>query len=166
MCYYMQPPPLKTSHLSKFQLETLFYIFYAMPRDVLQVRLARAPRRTRASNALFVASSSDNPLPSRAIAAFQAYVQELYAREWQYHRELKLWFRRATAADLAGAPGVAPGQSAYVFFDITAWECRLFTNHARAATLAAGLVSEEDVRVQSFGHAAPPQTGAPPPKQS
>mmetsp|Transcript_18667 Transcript_18667/g.61059 ORF Transcript_18667/g.61059 Transcript_18667/m.61059 type:complete len:101 (+) Transcript_18667:1516-1818(+) len=34
MCYYMQPPPLKTSHLSKFQLETLFYIFYAMPRDV------------------------------------------------------------------------------------------------------------------------------------
>ena len=41
MCYYMQPPPLKTSHLSKFQLETLFYIFYAMPRDVLQVRLAR-----------------------------------------------------------------------------------------------------------------------------
>lgn len=34
LCYYMQPPPLKTSHLSKFQLETLFYIFYAMPKDV------------------------------------------------------------------------------------------------------------------------------------
>ena len=68
--------------------------------------------------------------------------------------------------ELVCPTGVAPGQSAYVFFDITAWECRLFTNHARAATLAAGLVSEEDVRVQSFGHAAPPQTGAPPPKQS
>jgi CCR4-NOT transcription complex subunit 2 len=25
----MQPPALKTGHLSKFQLETLFYIFYA-----------------------------------------------------------------------------------------------------------------------------------------
>mmetsp|Transcript_2099 Transcript_2099/g.6351 ORF Transcript_2099/g.6351 Transcript_2099/m.6351 type:complete len:165 (+) Transcript_2099:1144-1638(+) len=36
MCYYMQPPPLKTSHLSKFQLETLFYIFYAMPKDAHQ----------------------------------------------------------------------------------------------------------------------------------
>merc|ERR1719163_278076 len=91
-------------------------------------------------------------MPRDVLQAYAA--QELYSREWQYHRELKLWFRRATAADLAGAPGVAPGQSAYVFFDITAWECRLFTNHARAATLAAGLVSEEDVRVQSFGHAA------------
>ena len=36
-CYYMQPPALKTSHLSKFTLETLFYIFYCMPRDTLQV---------------------------------------------------------------------------------------------------------------------------------
>jgi CCR4-NOT transcription complex subunit 2 len=36
-CYYMQPPALKTSHLSKFQLETLFYIFYNMPKDTLQV---------------------------------------------------------------------------------------------------------------------------------
>ena len=71
-----------------------------------------------------------------------------------------------SAATRAFARVRAPGQSAYVFFDITAWECRLFTNHARAATLAAGLVSEDDVRVQSFGHAAPPQTGAPPPKQS
>jgi len=41
LCYYMQPPPLKTSHLSKFQLETLFYIFYAMPRDVLQAYAAQ-----------------------------------------------------------------------------------------------------------------------------
>mmetsp|Transcript_31040 Transcript_31040/g.96037 ORF Transcript_31040/g.96037 Transcript_31040/m.96037 type:complete len:106 (+) Transcript_31040:1356-1673(+) len=41
MCYYMQPPPLKTSHLSKFQLETLFYIFYAMPKDVLQAYSAQ-----------------------------------------------------------------------------------------------------------------------------
>mmetsp|Transcript_18123 Transcript_18123/g.53956 ORF Transcript_18123/g.53956 Transcript_18123/m.53956 type:complete len:136 (-) Transcript_18123:732-1139(-) len=38
LCYYMQPPPLKTSHLSKFQLETLFYIFYAMPKDVSNLR--------------------------------------------------------------------------------------------------------------------------------
>eukprot|EP01083_Nonionella_stella_P072397 195234_1 len=36
-CYYIQPPALKTSHLSKFQVETLFYIFYNMPRDTLQV---------------------------------------------------------------------------------------------------------------------------------
>ena len=35
-CYYTQPPQLKTSHLGKFALETLFYIFHQMPADVLQ----------------------------------------------------------------------------------------------------------------------------------
>merc|ERR1719183_233639 len=35
-CYNMQPPALKTGHLSEFALETLFYIFYAMPQDSLQ----------------------------------------------------------------------------------------------------------------------------------
>lgn len=36
MCYYMQPPTLKTGHIQKFQLETLFYIFYMLPKDTLQ----------------------------------------------------------------------------------------------------------------------------------
>lgn len=36
-CYFLQPPPLKPQHLKNFQLETLFYIFYAMPQDLLQV---------------------------------------------------------------------------------------------------------------------------------
>merc|ERR1719193_2938008 len=40
-CYYVQPPALKTSHLAKFTLETLFYIFYNMPRDTLQVYAAK-----------------------------------------------------------------------------------------------------------------------------
>lgn len=39
-CYYMQPPALKNSHFTKFQLETLFYVFYNMPRDILQVLAA------------------------------------------------------------------------------------------------------------------------------
>lgn len=32
----MHPPSLKSEHLSKFQLETLFYMFYSMPKDILQ----------------------------------------------------------------------------------------------------------------------------------
>jgi CCR4-NOT transcription complex subunit 2 len=40
-CYYMKPPALKTSHLTKFTLETLFYIFYTMPKDALQVYAAK-----------------------------------------------------------------------------------------------------------------------------
>ena len=35
-CYLMHPPSLKAEHLSKFQIETLFYMFYAMPKDMLQ----------------------------------------------------------------------------------------------------------------------------------
>lgn len=36
-CYYMQPPQLKNSHFAKFTAETLFYVFYNMPKDVLQM---------------------------------------------------------------------------------------------------------------------------------
>ena len=40
-CYLMHPPTLKGEHLGKFQLETLFYMFYAMPRDMLQAYAAQ-----------------------------------------------------------------------------------------------------------------------------
>jgi CCR4-NOT transcription complex subunit 2 len=109
MCYYMQPPPLKTSHLSKFQLETLFYIFYAMPKDVLQ--------------------------------AYSA--QELYNREWQYHQDLKLWFKRGSAAD-----GLSASNNQYIFFDINSWECRLFSSLPAGSNISAGLLPEDDVRVK------------------
>lgn len=39
-CYYMNPPQLKQAHLQKFSLETLFYIFFNMPRDTLQAYAA------------------------------------------------------------------------------------------------------------------------------
>lgn len=38
--YYTSPPQLKTSHLQRFTLETLFYIFFNMPRDMLQAYAA------------------------------------------------------------------------------------------------------------------------------
>jgi CCR4-NOT transcription complex subunit 2 len=106
------PPPLKQGHLHKFQLETLFYIFYAMPKDLLQAHSG----------------------------------QELYHREWRYHAELKLWFRRATQQDL---PHLPPDRAAtqYIFFDINSWECRLFNGNAMMVT--SGLMSEEEVRVRT-----------------
>eukprot|EP00622_Pseudochattonella_farcimen_P004657 FR740084.1.p1 GENE.FR740084.1~~FR740084.1.p1 ORF type:complete len:180 (+),score=14.75 FR740084.1:40-540(+) len=113
LCYYMQQtPPLKHAHLQKFQLETLFHIFYAMPKDLLQAYAA----------------------------------QELYHRDWRYHMDLKLWFRRATAAD--GIP--AHSQPQYFYFDINSWECRLFAGNIHG-NLTAGLMSEEDVRVRVSG---------------
>ncbi|KAJ0406281.1 hypothetical protein P43SY_007069 [Pythium insidiosum] len=121
LCYYNQPPALKTTHLSKFHLETLFYIFYAMPRDVLQAYAA----------------------------------QELYNREWRYHGELSLWLKRASVADAAlVANGSALSSAAamgamgpqFLYFDTTTWERRVFTGNIHS--LAAGLLSEEEIRVK------------------
>jgi CCR4-NOT transcription complex subunit 2 len=110
MCYYMQPPALKTGHLSKFQLETLFYIFYALPEDVLQ--------------------------------AYSA--QELYTREWRYHADLKLWFKRATPAD--GIP-ISSSGAQYLYFDINSWERRLFNGNMNQ-NVTNGFLTEDDVRVK------------------
>lgn len=110
MCYYMQPPALKTGHLSKFQLETLFYIFYALPSDVLQAYAA----------------------------------QELYAREWKFHVELKLWFKRASPAD--GVSNTSSGMQ-FIYFDINQWERRLFNGNMNQ-NITSGLLSEDDTRVK------------------
>jgi CCR4-NOT transcription complex subunit 2 len=37
----MPPPSLKAEHMNKFLVETLFYMFYALPRDVLQITAAQ-----------------------------------------------------------------------------------------------------------------------------
>lgn len=107
----MQPPALKTGHLSKFQLETLFYIFYALPKDVLQAYAA----------------------------------QELYSREWRYHGELKLWFKRAVPSD--GVTNSSTGSPQFLYFDINAWERRLFNGNMHQ-NLTNGFVPEEEVRVK------------------
>ncbi|KAL3923424.1 MAG: hypothetical protein SGPRY_004220 [Prymnesium sp.] len=101
-CYYMQPPALKTGgvlpHLCgpcapdcqfrvQLTLETLFYIFYNMPRDTLQAYAAT----------------------------------ELYNRDWRYHKDLKLWFTRASRQ---GAQDNQKGQ--YIYFDINEWKKKMF----------------------------------------
>jgi len=110
MCYYMTPPALKTGHLSKFQLETLFYIFYALPKDILQAYAA----------------------------------QELYSREWRYHVDLKLWFKRASPSD--GVTSSSNGVQ-YIYFDLNSWERRLFNGNMNQ-NITSGLLSEEDIRVK------------------
>mmetsp|Transcript_1929 Transcript_1929/g.2566 ORF Transcript_1929/g.2566 Transcript_1929/m.2566 type:complete len:555 (+) Transcript_1929:1-1665(+) len=82
---------VKPSHFSKFQLESLFYIFYSIPRDIMQVLAA----------------------------------QELYNREWRYHMDLKLWFAEAEQVNSSAGPG----QTQYIYFDINAWERRLFSGN-------------------------------------
>ena len=37
VCYKQTPPRLKPGYFSKFQQDTLFYIFYSMPADEAQI---------------------------------------------------------------------------------------------------------------------------------
>eukprot|EP00941_MAST-03F_sp_MAST-3F-sp1_P000814 g814.t1 len=67
-CYYMQPPQLNLGHFKKFHLETLFYIFYAMPKDVLQVYasqelLARNWRYHKMHKLWFVQATAQDGVP-------------------------------------------------------------------------------------------------------
>ncbi len=36
-CYKLTPPPLRTGHFTRFDEQTLMYIFYCLPRDMLQL---------------------------------------------------------------------------------------------------------------------------------
>jgi len=114
-CYKMPQPALKTGHLARFEPATLFYIFYGMPRDVLQAYAA----------------------------------QELYARGWRFHGDLKTWFRQEAPP---GAPGAAAADAGkFVYWDSGAWEKRVYGGPAPPAALAAGFLAEDEVRVKSAG---------------
>jgi CCR4-NOT transcription complex subunit 2 len=121
--YKVPQPALKTGHFSKFTVGTLIYIFYTMPRDVLQ--------------------------------AYSA--QELYSREWRYHKENKLWFKKEAPA--AGAPAPGPdGSGQYVYWDIGVWDKRPYTGPA--AALIAAFLGEEEVRIRPAAPQPAPGAGA------
>ncbi|CAG8677267.1 669_t:CDS:2 [Ambispora leptoticha] len=86
-CYNVQPPPPAQSKISSFSDETLFYIFYSMPRDILQ----------------------------------EVAAQELYNRNWRYHREQKLWLTKEPGTEPAmKSPTFERGN--YIIFDPNNWE--------------------------------------------
>ncbi|VFQ98139.1 unnamed protein product [Cuscuta campestris] len=87
-CYYAkQSPPLNQAYFKKFQLDTLFYIFYSMPKDEAQLYAAN----------------------------------ELYNRNWFYHREHRLWLLRISNADLLVKTNTYE-RGSYICFDPNTWE--------------------------------------------
>ena len=77
---------------------------------------------------------------------------------------LQLWFKRAAAGELASAAAegaaaaaaaAAAGTAAYVFFDISSWECRVFTNAHVLPRVPAGLVAEDDVHLAGGAEGEP-----------
>ncbi|KAJ2043371.1 hypothetical protein GGH13_009792, partial [Coemansia sp. S155-1] len=86
-CYNASQPPPAITRIQLFSEETLFYIFYTLPREELQL-----------------------------VAA-----EELYRRQWRYHKELHLWLTKdpdtqPTARTPRGE------QSMFIFFDPGVWQ--------------------------------------------
>ncbi|KAL2332089.1 hypothetical protein Fmac_019670 [Flemingia macrophylla] len=60
-CYYAkQPPALHQGYFSKFTVETLFYIFYSMPRDEAQLYAANELTTINKAGLLLAATNEDN----------------------------------------------------------------------------------------------------------
>ncbi|KAI8909827.1 hypothetical protein EDD86DRAFT_206330 [Gorgonomyces haynaldii] len=74
------------TRLSQCSDETLFYIFYSMPRDVLQ----------------------------------EASAQELYQRQWRYHKDFKLWLCKDPQQETVKTPTSERG--IFIFFDPSTWQ--------------------------------------------
>jgi len=86
-CYSLTtPPPPALTRIPSFSDETLFYIFYAMPREAIQ----------------------------------EAAAQELYNRNWRYHKELRLWLTKEPGSE-AIVKGAGFERGIYLFFDPSQW---------------------------------------------
>ncbi|KAE9037605.1 hypothetical protein PR003_g6094 [Phytophthora rubi] len=151
MCYYNQPPVLKTTHLSKFHLETLFFIFYSMPKDVLQAYAAQelysrewryhaelktwlkraspadAALLTGNANSSVGGSSSGSPSGATGNGSIGSIGSAMGS---------------GTGPSLANS-SLAPQ---FLYFDTATWERRVFTGNINS--ISAGLLGEEEIRVK------------------
>ncbi|KAH7560926.1 hypothetical protein JRO89_XS10G0141100 [Xanthoceras sorbifolium] len=93
-CYYAkQPPALHQGYFSKFSVETLFYIFYSMPKDEAQLYAANELYALLALTVSILKDArcflpNDVNLPGNG--------ENIYNKGWFYHKELRHWFIRVT----------------------------------------------------------------------
>lgn len=85
--YLVSPPPKIADKIDLFSDDTLFYIFYTMPKDIMQLSAART----------------------------------LAKRDWLYHKELKMWLKRAGSFD-SNAKTPTSETGSFIFMDIVRWE--------------------------------------------
>jgi len=80
------PPPIIT-RIGVFSDETLFYIFYTMPKEAIQ----------------------------------EAAAQELYNRNWRYHKQLGIWLAKELGSEDV-VKGIGCERGLYLYFDPIIWE--------------------------------------------
>lgn len=170
MCYYNQPPVLKTTHLSKFHLETLFYIFYSMPKDVLQAyaaqelysrewryhvelkmwlkRASPADAALLAANSSSLSSASLSSLSSSSPGGASGPGASLSSSIGPGTSVGSIGSAPASGATATGASSIGGGALGpqFLYFDTATWERRVFTGNIHS--VSTGLMSEEEIRVK------------------
>jgi CCR4-NOT transcription complex subunit 2 len=87
-CYKLPQPPPLASKMPYLSDDSLFFIFYSMPRDALQ----------------------------------ESAAQELYNRNWRYHKELKTWLtKEPNAPDSLYTKTAQFEKGVYLFWDVGRW---------------------------------------------
>ena len=74
--------------------------------------------------------------------------QELYKREWNYHVEMKMWFKRRNPEDMNKDDSSDNENRQYTYFDISNWEQKVF-DASNKGNLSSGFLSESDVKIRS-----------------
>ncbi|CAI5743702.1 unnamed protein product [Peronospora destructor] len=150
-CYYNQPPVLKTTHLSKFHLETLFFIFYSMPKDVLQAYAAQElySREWRYHAELKTwlkrASPADASLVNNHLSSPAGGTSTGASASASTNGSIG---SIGSAMGSGAGPSLANSSLApqFLFFDTAIWERRVFTGNINS--ISAGVLGEEEIRVR------------------
>jgi CCR4-NOT transcription complex subunit 2 len=77
---------------------------------------------------------------------------EWFNRGWRYHKELKIWFARASSAvegsSIETADGKSPQQNGnqLVYFDIQSWTMKPFTSAMPPANFVRNFLTEAELR--------------------
>jgi CCR4-NOT transcription complex subunit 2 len=114
-CYHVQPQPVQTK-LPQFHEETLFFIFYSQPRDLMQELAALE---------LYVSTRSIllNITPLIRLVTYLTLFLCVcrYKKNWRYHKELQLWLTKESGTGpMEKTPHYERGF--YVFFDPMIWK--------------------------------------------
>lgn len=125
----MSPVSLKTGHFEKFRVETLLYIFYAMPRDSLQWHAAQE---------LYNRNWRFHKVCTCCVARATLLLHTLV---YFCLQDTKMWFTNNPEVLKALS---APMES-YAAFDVQKWQHQVVPT-ATMSTLLSGLLSEEEIR--------------------
>jgi CCR4-NOT transcription complex subunit 2 len=152
MCYFNQPPVLKTTHLNKFHLETLFYIFYMLPKDILQAYAAQElytrEWRYHMELKLWLKRATSSEITSLSSNSTNSSSSNNHTNNNSTnggHGGSDAGSGESDRATTTTEATSTSGQQQFIYFDTNTWERRLFAGGNISTT---GLLSEEEVRVK------------------